>query len=816
MSEHHVLRNRGHLNWLVFWVSMAVLSFEIALMRLLLVASWHHFAFLVISVVLLGYGASGTALTLVRQWAVRRHAVVLPTLSLLTAIVMPLSTALAQHVPVEARFVPTLLLQQVGRWTLYWGLLSIPFFLGATVIGLALMVARRRVASVYSANLLGSGLGALLAPLLMYLFLPAWLAVVTAAMAMVGVAGSRSIPRGIHRAMIALSAVLIGLIVQVEAPHIRPDPYKYSAYVARLRSQGEATLVAQRYGPRGVVEAYRSPLMHDLPFLSVGQAPPPITAIVIDGHLCGSVLEIDSVDEAGVVDRTLMAVAYDLAPPRPRVALLGEIGGANIWLAARRGAIAIDVVQSDPAVFELMREALRDFGGAVLDVPGVQTVAKNPRHFVDHVSEVYDVIQLAGLESSAAGSGGVGGLRQNDLITVQGMQACLRGLSDNGIMFACRGIQTPPRDNIKLLATMIDALHRQQVPDPGRHIIVVRDYLAICTIVRKTPWSAGDIERIRGICRERQLTPVWFDGIRDDELNQPDALSPPPDGVGDWYHYAAVRLLSPDADMFIDQWHFNIRPATDDRPFFHDYFKLASIGALKNVFGDLWVTRTELAYLFVLGAGAMVAVIALVLIVLPLGFVGEVRRASGRRAVFFYFAAIGLAYLLLEMTFLSRLTRFIGDPVLAASVTIAGFLLVSGIGSMTAQRFGSTRDGPAAFVRRLTLVLAVVGGITLIMLTPLATLGSGLPTIGRCAVSLLVIAPVSFLMGFPMPMALLLLNRSAPAVIPWAWGINGFASVFATPLAMIIGMSRGFLFVGLIAIGLYVFAGFVFAKLPRG
>ena len=184
------------LSWLVFWVSAAVLGFEITLMRLLLVASWHHFAFLVISIALLGFGASGTALTLARRWVMRRSRSVLFSLALLTAVSMPLCTALAQAAPVEARLAPELFWRQIGAWLICWTLLAVPFFFGAATIGLALMTARGRVPSVYAANLLGSALGSLATPAIMYAVAPEWLAVTLACPALIGaVASDRPRPR---------------------------------------------------------------------------------------------------------------------------------------------------------------------------------------------------------------------------------------------------------------------------------------------------------------------------------------------------------------------------------------------------------------------------------------------------------------------------------------------------------------------------------------------------------------------------------------------------------------------------------------------
>jgi len=133
------------------------------------VASWHHFAFVIISVSLLGFGASGTVLCLGRRWIVPRAGAALTVLALLTALSMPIGVGLAQHVAVEARLLPALMARQVTAWILFWLLLQVPFLLGATAIGLALMLARQRLPVVYAANLAGSAAGALLATGAMFL-----------------------------------------------------------------------------------------------------------------------------------------------------------------------------------------------------------------------------------------------------------------------------------------------------------------------------------------------------------------------------------------------------------------------------------------------------------------------------------------------------------------------------------------------------------------------------------------------------------------------------------------------------------------------
>ncbi len=209
------------LGWTVFFVAAGLLGFELSLMRVLLVASWHHFAFLVISIALLGFGASGTALFLLRTKILPRGENVLFALVLVTALSMPVCLGIAQHVPVEARFVPAVFWRQIGCWIVYWALLGIPFLLGAGSIGLALMIAGKNIGRIYAANLIGSAIGLMFATAAMSLVAPEWLAVWMAGLVLVGALGCErrlSIAWGVCVAVVVAQCVF-------DPPHIRIDPY---------------------------------------------------------------------------------------------------------------------------------------------------------------------------------------------------------------------------------------------------------------------------------------------------------------------------------------------------------------------------------------------------------------------------------------------------------------------------------------------------------------------------------------------------------------------------------------------------------------
>ena len=795
---------------LVFLLSASVLAFEVSLMRMLLVAGWHHFAFLVISVALLGFGTSGVFLYLFRRRIVPRGRQWLFGLTLAAAAAMPICAAIVQTIPIESRFLPALLVRQASWWFLYWLILLIPFMLGAAAIGLVLMMAGPRVPMMYAGNLAGSAAGAVAVNLLMMGLGPHRLAAATGLIALVAAFCAPGIGRRVKVPLVLAAAALITVWYAAQPPAIRTDPYKYHTFIRQLQRQGIAHRAAERFGPKGVISVYQSDMFHDLPFLTGAVAPPPMSVILLDGHPAASVLDIDRLDQARVMQQTLSAAAYDLAPPQPAVLLPDELGGVNVWLAALNDAQRIDVVHHFPQVTDILQNELKDAGGAVVRLPAARWHNAYPRHYIDTTPQQYDVIQLVGLETLPAGSGGIAGLGQNHLMTVEGIRSALDRLTPDGLLVASRGIQDPPRDNLKIMALFAEALRSGGVEEPGRHIVIVRDFLAVCTLVKPTPWQPQQLEQVAEMLQRRQLTGVWFTDIPERYLNQPDWL-PGPEGTQiDWYHYAARRLFADDAQTFIDDWFFDIRPPTDDRPFFYDFSKLQTIAKLREAFGGLWLTRTEIAFLFVIAALVGVGIIAVIFTIVPLLFV---RPGCGLRTLApaaGYFTCLGLGYLMLEITLLSKLTRLIGDPVQAAATTIAAFLFFSGLGSMTAQKCRLT----PTFLRHLIIVLIVAAGLCIAALGPATRLVGGFGDLARMAAAVALVAPPAFLMGFPMPAGLSRLHRGPAQLVAWAWGINGFASVLAAPTATLIGMVWGFTPAAIAALVLYLAAGLLFARIP--
>lgn len=804
-------------------VSAAVINYEIVLMRRLLVEHWHHFAYLVISAALLGFGASGTLLALLERRVRRSPQAALFWSAILLGVALAVLPRLAIALPVTAHFIPGDLWLQVGRWTLFWLAALGPFLLGGALLGAALTTAGPRAGQVYAANLFGSGSGAAVAVLLVSRFaVEQWL------WPSLGLACLAAFLLRTGRARVVGVLLLVGFIVALEWQRpLRPayEEFKYAARLQQLVSQGAAQRVAWRCDPHGYVELYESDLFHDLPFLALTQPPPPMYSLAINGDPAGSLLRIDAAAEAEVMDATLMALPYRLLASPLSVLLIGETGGTNVWLARRQQAARIDVIQPNAAVVGLVRE----FGGGVYDDPRVNPHVEDPRAFLRSVrAPQYDLIQIVALEGLGAGSAGVRGLAEDHLVTVEGIAECLGALSPGGLVAVSRGVEQPPREHVRLVATFVEALEALGVSDAEAHIIQVRDYLGVCTIAARSPLDDARRAALVSAIRELNLTPVWYAGLPPEDVNRPDTLDGPAGTSVDWLHYAAREILSPRRAQFYDSWLLNVRPVRDDNPFFWDFYKPQAVGELRRAYGDLWLTRAELGRLFLYASLAVAGAVGVLLIILPLAVlacwnragpratavsVARAARDTAQRAVargsadwavapttstlatIVYFGGIGLGFMGLEMALISRATAWLGDPVLASAAVIGAVLVVGGAGSLASARVVG---------RRLWLGPLLVAGVAVLLRaaawSSADSLGTGLWALVSASLVL------AFFMGMPMPTGVALLNERTPRLAPWAWGISGVSSVIATSAALVVAMSTGYRTVVALAATAYALA----------
>ena len=824
---HHKPDNSKETAYLkggIFFISAGILGLEMVLMRCLSLSSHHHFFYLVLTVALLGFGASGTFLFLFQKFLLTHFERMIPFLAILFSLSVILSFQLAQSLPLDIQF--TLFdKRQAFLLFFYHFLIFIPFFIGALIIALCIKENVIIVHSLYAVNLNGSGFGIFFITLLMFFIPPENLFYVIAGLGWFGsllFACSVSIhnkgkitrepPSCRFYPFVSplLTLVFLSFLGIVFPLRLRIDPYKMLSQIKTLETQQKASRLISKISPQAQLDVYDSPHIHLTLFASLmaDRIPPPQMLLLSDGSLLAPVFKVKRAEEAAVMKFTPTELSYRLVHPQS-VLLLGETGGSNVWLARLHNARKIAIVQPNRQIFDIFQKDLLPLCGGVFTGNDLSCISMDPRTFLEQTGECFDLIHIVSLETPAAGVSGLQSLNENYLLTREGIASALSRLNPGGILSVTRGLQSPPRDNVKILATFIEALESKKVPDPKTHIIQVRNYLAASTLVSSLPFHESQLKELRSISQDLMLDIEWAPDIRGDELNRFDKRPGPPNTSFSYYHYAALNLFGDKQRRknFYRNWAYNVKPATDDKPYFFDFFKWRSLFQLMKTYGNHWLQRLELGYVVLMIALLESLLIAAPLVLLPLPwrkrFIAKDKRPMISLA---YFALIGIAYIMIEMVCIQKFILFLGYPIYSVSVVMAAFLIFSGWGSAA---IGSISSSPDKMIRKSVLYILLLGLGYLVALGPLFKLLAGIAFVFRLLISIILLFPISFFMGKPFPLGLSLLKGKGEHDVPLAWGINGFCSVLAASGAMVLFMSLGFSRVLIISLGFYAGAAFL-------
>jgi hypothetical protein len=789
------------LSTAIFLVSAAAIGYELLLIRVLSIVQWHHFAYMIISLALLGYGASGTFIALFRRTLEPRFEQAFATSALICSITMVACFAVGQRVPFNA-----LEIVWDSRQVLYLALMYlvffVPFFFAACCIGLALTCRSGAISRLYFFDLTGAGAGALLLIGALLLVFPQaalmfLVALALVASVLVGNRGTGRLPLRIGQfAWLGVLAVIVfnsGLT-------LRPSEYKGLSQAMQVV---DSRVLAEVSSPLGLLTVVESPTVpiRLAPGLSFNarHIPPEQLAVFTDADGMSAITRYDGDPEsiAYLADVTA-ALPYQLLE-RPDVLILGAGGGSDVLLALYHAANRVDAVELNPAMTGFVADTFSDFAGRIYDDPRVATHTAEARGFVARNDRRYDLIHIGLLDSFAAAGAGVHALNESYLYTVEAMREYLADLKPGGMIAITRWVKAPPRDSLKLAATAIAALEQAGVADPGRQIAVIRSWNTVTMLMRNGAFAGSDIAALREFASSRSFDTVYFPGISSADANRYNLLDRP------WLHEGIQAMFGDRADNFFENYKYFVEPATDDRPYFSHFFKWRSLPEVlaMRTFGGAGLI--EWAYLIVVMTLVQAAVLGGLLILLPLSRVRRTWTGGARYGT--YFLLLGLAFLFVEIAFIQKFTLFLSHPLYAVAVVLASFLVFAGAGSAFSMRLAERTA--ARSVRPVSIAVAGIAGIAtiyLFLLPPLFGLFIGAADGLRILFSVVLIAPLAFFMGMPFPLGLRRVAERAPDFVPWAWGINGFASVVSAVLATLLAIHFGFTAVIILAIVLYVAA----------
>jgi hypothetical protein len=731
---------------------------------------------------------------------------------LLFSLLAPVSFLMVQEIPfnpAEMLWTPVQLLYLCSIYLI----LAIPFFFAANVIGLSFYQYKSQVSVIYAADLIGAGAGSLSVILLLFLLFPQKILIVLIVMGVVaalivsnwGFREQESSPNQWLSPVVIIGIAAIFVLTDLMALNISP----YKSQNQLLRVPG-TKIIAQDSSPLGLISVVKSdhtPLRH-APGLSLNATaePPEQLAVFTDADNMTAITRYNGNPETvSYLDQTTAALPYHLKQLTD-ILIFGAGTGSDILLANYHALKHIDVVELNPQIIDLVKVKYADFAGHLYSGDNVNLHAGEARGYLAATKKHYDLINISLLDAFGASAAGIYSKSENYLYTGQAIQEYLQHVSPDGYLSFTRWVKIPPRDEVKLLATVIKALKQANIRDPGQQMIMVRSWQTSTLIVKNGVIFGEEISRLKQFCNERSFDLVYYPGISGLEVNRLNIQQQP------YLYQAAMALLGDNIGAFIDDYKFNIEPATDDRPYLFHFFKWRTLPEILPLLASGGSFLLESGYLLLVAALVQAILASLLLIVLPLWLwkskLGiEPGPASHLRALAYFFC-LGLAFLFIEIAFIQKFILILHHPLYAITVVLSTFLLSAGAGSHFSQKLSFNTAKSMIFLP--VAAIALLSIIYILSFQPITAFLLQMGNLSRYLFSIILIAPLGFCMGMPFPMGLDKISQTIPVLIPWAWGINGCASVISAILATLIAMQFGFTVLIILAIALYGLAAWCF------
>ncbi len=790
----------------IFFISLASLVLEISLTRILSVALWYHFAFMVVSIALLGYGASGAMLMLFPSLRQRDAKRTLSVSASLFSFFSFISYLIANQIP----FDPARFAWDSKQWAyllLYYITLSLPFFFSGLTIAVAFSRFAREAGRLYFSDLVGAGLGC---GLVLLLFAPcegAGVVLVSSALGVFSALSFSSRQQRLFRAGQIIWLVVLALIFWIRpAPvEIRISPYK--ALMSALRYPG-ARLIDTRWNSFSRVDIIDSPAVRFAPGLSLRYLKPlpPQIGISIDGAGLSAITYYNGEREGLEFTSYLPSALPYYLRKMGGVLIIEPRGGLDILTALYHQAESVEGIEFNPLIREIMVADYRQFSGNIYQREGVNVKIGEARSYLSQTSKEYDLIQISLFDVLGASSTGLQGLNEDYRFTEEAIGSYYTHLKEGGFLSISTYILPPPRGELRMVSSIISALDKMGNKTPGDSLVIIRSWGVMSLLLKRGKVSGEEVSRVKDFCQERRFDLVYYPGIGPGEVNLHNIFNRP------IYYELISRIIDQeDRRPFFQDYPFDITPVSDDRPFFFHFFKLNKLAEVYRSVGEKWQIFFEGGYLVPL-VFFQALIASFILIFLPVFFSHRKRvlttpspiaRRSERVVLLSYFFFIGLGFMFIEISLIQRFILFLGHPVYAISMVLSTLLIFSAVGSYLSGKW--IKDSGRRLIRIIFSLSALV--ILYSFTLPVffnATLG--MPLLSRQFVTVLLLFPLGLLMGVPFPTGIRIAERLSSEIIPWAWCINGCSSVLSSILAVMVALIAGFKSVLLIAALMYFFA----------
>jgi hypothetical protein len=732
--------------------SCAVLLFEVLMTRILSVTLSYHFAFLTISLAMLGLAAPGVWLSLTPP---RRSTLFIALYA--SAVALPGAVLAIVHLGAPER----------GNLLFWIAVILVPMLtLGTSICVLLLQARGTQIARIYAADLAGAAVGALAAvPLLHGLSTPC----VVAALGVLPLLAA--ILAGSRRRLVPLvyAAALVCSVVWGAPYRLRyarfyveehPPLYEKWTATARITIFDRMNLGFLGWGMGAHYNG--QPSVEHLWLDQDGSAGTPILAFE-RGRPYPEHLSYD-----------VVSAAYPIASPR-RACIIGGGGGRDILKALQGGATEVEVVEINPYTVDAVSRVFGAYSGDPYHLPGVHAFVGEGRNHFSRSQTRCDVIEISQIDTFAASAAGAYALTENSLYTVEAIRMFWSHLSERGVLSVSRWVAGPAwPESVRLVLLEVEALRQEGVTEPRHHLVVLAAGSTANVLTFRKPVTTQQLELAEHVAADKGFTILWpvaADRTGVSELTRALAYGP--------------------ADM--TRRGYDVSPPTDDRPFFFQSLNILSGSSRLAEVG----TEREQSVTLLRRLVGILAGLAFVLVLLPLAARGKLPRGPhlGRNTLFF--SCLGFGFMFVEIPLLQRLAVYLGHPSYSTTVVLGSLLVGAGFGAWLAGRIAESQRRLVGF-----LVPLVVGAIVFLLVW-LAEQTTSQSFAVRVTISVTLLTLAGAMMGMPFPLGMAKFDDRDRS---WYWAINGATSVLASVLALVIALLAGFAVVLGCAVASYLVA----------
>jgi len=810
----------------IFFFSTSVLLFELSLMRIFSILQWNYLAFMIISIAFLGYGASGTFLSvfssLLKKAKGKNLYKYLLLFSLLFSLGSLFSLFIISKIPFDLYRI-TADRYQLLYLVIYYLAIATPFFFAGICISLAISKLPEKINKIYFCDLGGASIGCISFLVLANYISLSHLLIIPPLFSFLA-SFLFSLKLKDKRSIIYIIGIFVFIILFSGAERFYSFPINPYKSLFTLLRYPNSRIMDRRENSAARLEVVESEGVKYAPGLSLnfsGEIPEQL-GLITDGDGLSAISRLEREDNLEALEKIEFsdyissALGFHLVrniDNQGKILIIGPGGGLDILGGIYNGAEEIWGIEINPDVKILLQNNYSGYSGNIYNREGINILTGEGRSILKGLEQKFDLIQISLIGSSNTASGGFYSISENYLYTIEGFIDFWQHLSEGGKLSITRWLKFPPREVVRLCSISLEALGRMVIEKPENHLAVIRSWATSTLILSKKEMGEEDIKIIKDFCDKRNFDAVYFPGIKEEDANINHVLE-------ESYYYQEIDQLvnsfkGDELKDFYDSYFFNVSAVTDNQPYFFYTLKWQNIPKIiKNTAN--WQPLIEWGNLIIFATFIQGIIFSIIFIFLPLILKRfPVTKRKVKIPFLLYFASLGLGYMLLEISFIQKFILYLVNPSYSTSIIIFSFLFFSGLGSFYSRRIERN------YVNALKIIIFTLCGILILyqfILPYVFNITLKYSLLVRIFITVGLIFPLGFLMGMPFPLGIRLVSfldkGKGKELIPWLWATNSFCSIIASVSAVIIALFFGFKVVATLAALVYLF-GFLSINYSR-